>query len=255
MVVVDGRVAILGGINVGDEYVDRVAKRAPWIDTQLEVRGPAVLAAQLIFVQDFHCATRNTLQLPCEPVETPGPGCSIAMLATDPNPELDSCALMFLAAMASATERIWLATPYFVPDEKGLSALELARLRGVEVRVLLPGSSDIYPTEHLAWHFIDRLEPLGVRFFLQKEGSMHQKVLLIDDHTALVGSANFDHRSFRLNLELTAWMHGKTEAAAVEDMLIHDFAGCREVFREDIESRGLFERALTSLTRVLVPVL
>jgi cardiolipin synthase len=255
MVVIDGMVAIMGGINVAEEYVDRVAQRAPWIDTQLEVRGPAALALQLIFVRDFHCATRQTVDLSWQTAVAQGKTCTLAMVATDPHPQLDACTLMFGAAMALAQQRIWMATPYFVPDEKGLAAIELAILRGVEVRVLLPESSDVYPTEFVAWHFIARLLPLGVRFFLQKGGSMHQKVILLDNSTALVGSANFDHRSFRLNLELTAWLHGEEQASMVEQSLLEDFARCREVEAVDVQRRSLREKALTQLTRILTPVL
>lgn len=254
LVLTDGRVAIMGGANVADEYVDRVPKRAPWIDTQVEIRGPAVLAAQRIFARDYYCACRRRLDLSWNASEQ-AEGCSIAMLATDPDPRFDACTLMFATAMAGASDRVWLATPYFIPDEKGISALELAVLRGVEVRVLLPGSSDVYPTEFLAWHFIERLRPLGVRFFLQNGGSMHQKVLLVDSHTALIGSANYDHRSFKLNLELTAWIHGREPVARVETMLRGDFANCREVTAEDVASRSRLARLATALTRLVSPVM
>lgn len=254
MVVVDGLIAILGGINVGDEYVDRVPKRAPWIDTQLELRGPAVLAAQLSYARDYYCACRHLPELSWTVPRAEG-DCSVALLATNPDPDLARCTLMFAAAMAAAKERLWMATPYFIPDEKGITALELAVLRGVEVRVLLPGSSDIYPTEFLAWHYIERLAPLGVRFFHQRGGSMHQKVLLVDSDTALIGSANYDHRSLRLNLELTAWIRGSTEAAAVEQMLRDDFSNCDEVTPEQVRARTAKDRFLTAVTKVFAPVM
>jgi cardiolipin synthase len=255
MVLVDAQVAIVGGINVADEYVDRVPKRAPWIDTQVEIRGPAVLATQAVFARDYYCACRKRLKLCWQTEPAASPGCQIAVLATDPDPRLEACTLMFATAMNSARQRIWLATPYFIPDEKGLCALELAALRGVEVRILLPGSSDVYPTELLAWYYIERLQPLGVRFFLQNGGSMHQKVLLIDDHTALVGSANYDQRSFHLNMELTAWMHGPDPAALVEELLLGDFANCREVSPQEVAGRSRLSRLATALTRIVSPVM
>lgn len=254
VVVVDGKVAFLGGINVGDEYVDRVPERAPWIDTQIELRGPAVLAAQLAYTRDYYTACRDLLSLSWSVPEPEGP-CSVAILATNPDPDLASCTLMFAAAMATAKKRLWMATPYFIPDEKGLTAIELAVLRGVEVRVLLPGSSDIQPTEFLAWHYIEKLAPLGVRFFHQRGGSMHQKVLLVDSHTALIGSANYDYRSLRLNQELTAWLQGVDEAAAVEASLLEDFANCDEVTTQQIQARSRREKLLTAVTKIFAPVM
>ena len=148
-----------------------------------------------------------------------------------------------------------MASPYFVPDEKGMAALQLAAMRGLDVRVILPGSSDVAPTEFLAWHYIQRLLPLGVRFFRQTEGCLHQKVLLIDDELSLIGSANYDRRSFFLNLEVTAWIEGPETAGEVEGMLKDDQDRCEEITERHVRERSVLDKAKTQLARLFAGVL
>jgi cardiolipin synthase len=255
LIVIDGKTAFMGGLNVGDEYVNRDPSKSPWNDTHMCLQGPCVVAAQLSFVQDYYCMGKVVPQVDWTVHKASEAACTVGLLSTGPSPHFESCTLMFLFAMARARRRVWLASPYFIPDEKGMAALHLAAFRGLDVRVLIPGSSDIAPTEFLAWHYIQRLLPLGIRFFRQKEGCMHQKVLLIDDDLALIGSANYDRRSFFLNLEMTAWIEGKSTAGAVEAMLLSDQERCEEITQEHVRRRSLLDKAKTQVTRLFTGIM
>lgn len=255
VVVVDGKTAFIGGLNVGDEYVDRDPDQAPWNDTHVRLEGPVVLAAQLSFVQDYYCMAQEVPQLQWEAREADRNDCAVGLICTSPAPLCEPAVLMFLCAISRARRRVWLASPYFVPEEKGIAALQLAAMRGLDVRVIIPGSSDVAPTEFLAWHYIARLLPLGVRFFRQTEGSMHQKVLLVDDALSLIGSCNYDRRSFFLNLEITAWVEGAGTAAEVERMLEEDQARCEEITERHLRERSLLDKAKTQTARLFTGVL
>jgi cardiolipin synthase len=136
-----------------------------------------------------------------------------------------------------------------------MKALEHAASRGVDVRILLAGVSDSTLAKLASWYYIGRLGNLGIHFVEYRPGFLHQKVALIDQHTALVGTANFDNRSFRLNFEVTALVHDDGFAAAVEAMLARDFAHGEEVDVDALAQRGFLWHLRVSLARLLAPVL
>ncbi len=143
VVVVDGNEAWIGGHNVGDEYLGRDPKFGHWRDTHVRIEGPAALAAQLSFVEDWHWATGRTPKVNWTPKEAAdGADMTVLIVPSGPADELETAALMFIHAINTATERIWIASPYFVPDEAVIGALQLAGLRGVDVRILIPDRPD-----------------------------------------------------------------------------------------------------------------
>ncbi|MGD8649132.1 MAG: cardiolipin synthase, partial [Desulfobacterales bacterium] len=149
IVVVDGKIAYVGGHNVGDEYLGKDPKIGAWRDTHVKVQGPVVQEIQFCFVEDWHWATNEIPELSWE-LQKAGDGREkILMIASGPADNLETCALMFVQAINDARQRIWIASPYFVPDLQILSALKLAALRGVDVRVMLPEKAD-HRTVYLA---------------------------------------------------------------------------------------------------------
>src|SRR5712664_3785491 len=143
IVIVDGRAAWVGGLNVGDEYLGRDARIGYWRDTQLRVEGPVVQCVQVAFVEDWHWATGELLDLDWDPrPAASGARRPILCLPSGPADELETCTPFFIAAITEAKSRLWIASPYFVPDEQFVTALQLAALRGVEVRILIPERSN-----------------------------------------------------------------------------------------------------------------
>jgi cardiolipin synthase len=150
VVVVDGRVAWIGGHNVGDEYLGRNPKFGHWRDTHKRILGPSVLEAQLSFLEDWHWATESALDLTWSPEKTNDAEQSVLIVPSGPADELETATLMFLHAINSAQNRIRIASPYFVPDDAIVDALQLAGLRGVDVRILIPDKPGVFQKSRYA---------------------------------------------------------------------------------------------------------
>jgi cardiolipin synthase len=255
IVVVDGRVAWIGGHNVGDEYLGRDPKFGHWRNTHVRIEGPAATAAQLSFAEDWNWATGSVPELNWTPESaSDGSDVPVLIIPTGPADEFETAALMFTHAINSATERIWIASPYFVPDEGLMSALQLAGLRGVDVRILIPDKAD-HPLIYLAaFSYFDDALAAGVQFYKYADGFMHQKVILVDDVAASVGTANFDNRSFRLNFEITAMVADSTFVEEVEHMLQNDFAASRKVGPNEYSERPFWFRLAVRLARLTAPI-
>lgn len=254
IVVVDGKEAFVGGHNVGDEYVGKDPVLTPWRDTHVRVRGPVVLEAQVTFAEDWRWATETVPELNWVPEKAPA-GDTIALcLPTSPADELETATLFFLSAINAAEERIWIVSPYFVPDEQLMSALQLAALRGVEVRILIPENPDQMLVYLSSFSYLEEAEKAGVEIYRYEPGFLHQKVMLIDNHTATIGTANFDNRSMRLNFEVTMMFVNEAFAQEVEAMLDHDFAASRLVSSREFSDKALPFRFVVRAARLLAPV-
>lgn len=255
IVVVDGRVAFCGGLNVGDEYLGLDKKLAPWRDTHVQVDGPMTKGLQLSFAKDWYFSVGNVPPDLDWQVAACSDNRTGLVLASGPSGEIETCSLLFAHAIASAEHRVWIASPYFVPDDAVFSALQIAAMRGVDVRVIMPEMSDNVLFKFVPYAYLPDLKRVGVRAFLYQEGFMHQKVLLVDDDYAAITSANFDNRSFRLNFEITALFADADFCRDVEAMLQRDLARSTELDLDHIYSRGRFFPFAIRLTRIFAPVL
>lgn len=254
-VVVDGAIGFVGGHNVSDLYLGKDAPGGRWRDTHVEVRGPVVTQLQTVFFEDWHWATEEKLDraldwhCPAEAADLPA-----LILPSGPTDDVDTAAMFFFTAISRAQERIWIASPYFVPDEAVLSALKAAALRGCDVRLIVPARADHYLTWLAAFAYFDEVRAAGVRVFRYEQGFTHQKVVLMDDRMAAVGTANLDNRSFRLNFETMALVFDPGFAAEVAEMLTEDFDACSELDRDLGDQRRMI-RVAAPFARLLAPVL
>jgi cardiolipin synthase len=255
IVICDGKVAYVGGLNVGDEYLGKSKRFGPWRDTHVEVRGPVVQAIQFAFLEDWYWATGDVPELDWTPNPAPDENETALCVASDPSDLLETSGLFFTHVINSAKQRLWLASPYFVPDEALMSALQLAAIRGVDVRVMLPEIPDHKLVYLAGFSFIAEAEPAGVKFYRYQPGFMHHKVILVDDDLAAVGTANFDNRSIRLNFELMLVFADKRFAASVANMLEADFDQCRQATSEELASRPFLFRVAVRVARLMAPVL
>lgn len=238
LVIVDARTAFLGGLNVGDEYMGRSRRFGPWRDTHLRIQGPAVAGFQLSFLEDWNYIKNEVI-----PFRLPPPGHSatgsaiIFPVASSPAETWSICPAVILSIINSASRRLWIASPYFVPSSPLLFAICHAAIRGVDVRLLLPRMADHKLPWLTSFTHYPRLREAGVRVWRYRPGFMHQKVLLADDDTSLVGSINMDYRSFMLNFELSAAIQDRDFATQLETMFLADFD------RSDPEDLRKFEDA------------
>ncbi len=255
IVVVDGRTAFVGGHNVGDEYLGLDPRMSPWRDTHVRLDGPAAQCCQLVFIEDWNWATGELLDLEWM-AEAPADGNrSVLILPSGPADDLETCALFFTHAINSAQRRIWIVSPYFVPDIDVLTALKLAALRGVDVRVMVPEMRDHLAVWLAAFSYFGEAQASGVKFYRYTGGFLHQKVMLIDDAAAAVGTANLDNRSFRLNFEITALVTDRGFAAEVASMLDQDFAESYGYDHATFRDRPLWVRLGAPVARLAAPIL
>jgi cardiolipin synthase len=255
IVVVDGKMAFVGGHNVGDEYIGGYPELQPWRDTHVQIAGPSVLGVQLSFLEDWFWATQKVPELNWTPEHLPGRTKRILVLPSGPADMLDTCSLFFVHAINSARSRVWIVSPYFIPDEAVTSALQLAALRGVDVRIMVPEKADLKLVHLASFFYIDELGDAGVNLFRYQKGVLHQKVMVIDDDMASVGTANFDNRSFRLNFEITIFFADPGFATEVAEMLSRDFADCRKVESGELGKRSLPFQVAVQGARILSPLL
>ncbi len=254
IVVVDGHTAWVGGHNVGDEYMGRDPKFGHWRDTHVKIVGPAVIATQVSFLEDWHWATNKVPEFKWAPHVPAEGGIDVLMYPTGPSDPLETATLMFLSGINAAKERLWIASPYFVPDESIMNALHLAALRGVDVRIIIPDKADHLLVHLSAYSYFEEAQATGIRFFRYMDGFLHQKVVLIDDDISAVGTANFDNRSFRLNFEIMAVSYDPDFAKEIEEMLLADMEDSVEMQPGALAEKSFWFRLGTRLARLTSPL-
>ena len=254
--VIDGRVGFLGGINITDEEDDRLRDDA-YRDLHLRLEGDAVRALQQVFVEDWAYATERKDfvgdVVRAMPPRRPGP-VKAQLLTSGPDSPWEAIHRLHVGAIHAAGKRVWLATPYFVPGEAAMMALTSAALGGLDVRLLVPKMSDSRLVTWCVRSFYDDLLAAGVKIYEYGPRMLHTKALLVDDGMAIVGSANFDNRSFRLNFEASMLFDDAGVAAELAGYFAHEFASAPRV-RGD-RDRPLFTARLPeALARLMAPLL
>ncbi len=223
IVVIDGRIGFTGGVNITDTQCDR-ASAAAFHDLHLRLEGEAVRALQLAFAEDWHYATGTKLtdavHWPAQPVGS----IRCQLVPSGPDNPMAPLHRLYVEAVHNAERRVWIMTPYFVPDAPVLLAITNAALSGLDVRLLLPSRNDSRLVRAAARSFYPELLMAGVRVFEFQPRMLHGKALLVDDDFALIGSANVDPRSFFLNFELSVLARDVGVAKALAVRIETDFA-------------------------------
>ncbi|MFK7990812.1 MAG: cardiolipin synthase [Sandaracinaceae bacterium] len=258
IVVVDGRVGFTGGMNVTDVHTEEVSKEAAWRDSHLELHGPAVKGLQVVFFEDWHYAGGDAPDigpyLPVPGAVAPG-GHVVQVLSSGPDENLDAIHKTFFSSIAGAGERVFLTTPYFVPDEATFHALTTAAVRGADVRILVPLGGDVPLVAAAARSYYPELLEAGARIFEYGPPVLHAKTLVVDDTLAQVGTANFDNRSFRLNFEVAVNLFDAGLCDELAKTFERDLENAREVTKSQVEHASFPSRLGASAARLLSPIL
>ncbi len=255
ILVCDGKVGFVGGINLGDEYLGTGKETGLWRDTHCRIEGPAALGLQLAWLEDWHWAMGENPALNWQPVPSTKADQQVLILPSGPADQLETCTLFFLNCINNARSRLWIASPYFVPDVQIMNALQLAAMRGVDVRIIIPKKPDHVLVGLAAYSYLVTANECGIRICQYHAGFMHQKAILVDDRYAAIGTANLDNRSMRLNFEITALSSAPDFVAEVEAMLEKDLLYSRILARTDYENRSLLFRLACRSARLLGPML
>ncbi|WP_027966910.1 cardiolipin synthase [Halomonas halocynthiae] len=252
--VIDGQSGWVGGFNVGVEYLGEDKHHGAWRDTHLKLTGPSVQGLQEAFWEDWHWATGDILSLNWTPRGSCAEDHRVVIVPSGPADHQETASLLVQHAIHSAQQRLWLTSPYFVPDRSVHDALRLAAMRGVDVRIILPERPDQLLVFLSAFSFLPSMIRAGIKIYRYQPGFMHQKVILIDDEAASVGTVNLDNRSFRLNFEITAFLPDKDFAATIERMLEKDLAVSRRVELSEITERSGLSKLLSRAAYLLAPI-
>lgn len=268
ILVVDGEVGWLGGLNLGDEYRGLGHDGRAWRDTHLRVRGPAAQDLQQVFQEDWYWATgaepeglswppRSGPHPPHSGMAaaTEGEGLAVTVVPSGPADRVSVASLTMLDAIHSAKSRLWITTAYFVPDAPLMAALQLAALRGVDVRILVPERGDLPYMDQLSFAFFGDLLRVGVKVYRYSRGILHAKTTLVDDSLGIVGTANLDPRSLYLNFEVTALLHGQPAVQMLARLMENDLLHAAPLFEEDVVSRPFLRRLQTRVLYLLAPAL
>jgi cardiolipin synthase len=256
IMVVDGQVAFSGGLNIGDEYLGKVPRYGFWRDTHLQVRGPAVAGLQRIFTEDWDFAAGEDLDgARYFPKVKPTGGHTVQVIHCGPDQEVNSIREVYFAAILRARRRLWIATPYYVPDAGLRDALCLAGYMGIDVRLLCQYRPDKWVPLFAGRYYWDEALRAGVRIYQYTKGMMHAKVVMVDGEWASVGSANFDNRSLYLNFEANCLLYNRELVKELEDAFLNDLRDSIELQPTVYANRPLSGRVVENACRLLSPVL
>jgi len=256
IVVCDGRVAFTGGMNVADA---QSAALGPgyWRDTHVRIEGTAVWALQRIFLEDWFFATEKQFAFSADYFPAPSGERRHVVQIVASGPDHDYLAIQrtYFTLMTRATERLWVTTPYFVPDEATSAALVTAALRGVDVRLIIPVRGDSRLIDLAARSYMPELIAAGVRVYEYQPRFIHAKTMVVDDDIAIVGSANLDNRSFLLNFEVTALIYDRGVAAQLATAFETDLASSVAIQAADIARKSTGRKLGEAAARLLSPLL
>ena len=254
--IVDGAIAFVGGMNIGREYEGLNPDLGHWRDVQVEAEGQVVSELQDVFADDWFFATGEKISAGAYfPAAGTRARQLVHVVLGGPDRRNEPVSKSIVSLLNEASDRVWIATGYFVPDDVILAALELAASRGVDVRLLISEKNDHPWLVTVGRSYYGQLLAAGVRIFEYSAGINHAKIMLADDRWAMVGSANLDYRSMRLNFELNLLFHSAERNGELARILEHDFGLCQEIEREAFARRPFRTKFLEAALRPLSPML
>ncbi len=256
IIVIDGRVAFTGGINIADRYIDGV-QNGIWRDTHMRITGESVRFLQAIFVTDWAFVTggeelRDAKYFPASRVRNITP---LQIASSGPDSDWASIMQAYFAAITRARHYIYVSTPYLLPNQAILTALRVASLSGVDVRLVIPLRGDNKIVSWASYSYVEGLLEAGVKVYLYQKGFNHSKFLVIDDAMCSIGSANLDIRSFEDDFEVQAIIYDPQVANRLKECFMADVADSMEATPEMWASRPEFDLVMESLSRLLSPLL
>lgn len=256
IVVVDGKIGFVGGINIGDEYVGKDPKLGYWRDTHLQLEGDSVYFLQELFMNDWAFAAKEKLDGEAYmPVHQCGGNERVLIVSSKPGHNDQKIMEVMFAAITAAKYRIYITTPYFIPDPSLLMGLRTAALSGVDVKLIIPGVSDSKLVLLATFSYIQELLEAGVKVYRYEKGFVHAKVMIVDQMLATVGTANVDMRSLQSNFELNAVLFDLGTIKRLEADYMDDLQNSREMELDQFKRRPRRQKAAESVLRMLSPLL
>jgi cardiolipin synthase len=257
LAIIDGKTGYIGGFNIGDEYLGLDKRYGLWRDTHLRVTGSAVLQMQGHFLLDWDLASKESIDYDNGyfPISEHEGTAGMQILASGPDDEREQIKLAYLKIILSAKDRLYIQTPYFIPDQSLMDALRIAANSGVDVRMMIPAVPDHKLVYWASYSYLKGLLTIGVKCYLYEKGFLHAKTIIADDKVASVGTANIDIRSFKLNFEVNAFIYDEAKAGELSNIFINDMKDSKELTLVQYKSRPRLHQAVESVARLLSPIL
>ena len=255
--IIDGKVGYVGGFNVGDEYINKGKQFEYWRDTHIRIQGEAVNELNKRFILDWDYASEGELKnyddyfIDQEEYGNIG----IQIISSGPDHKEEFIKNAYMKIINNAKERIYIQTPYLVPDEPIKEALKIAALSGVDVRIMVPGKPDHFFMEWILSANMGELMESGVRIYKYQKGFIHSKTITADGKVASIGTANLDIRSFQLNFEINAIIFDSDFTKEQEEIFANDIKDSKQVILEEYDTRGRYIRIKEALIRLIAPIL
>lgn len=257
IVVIDGIIGYIGGINVADTYVNHEDSDNYWRDTHLRIVGESVKSLQIHFLMTWEFVSQKKMEL--EEAFFPKDDCNecVAMQIAASGPDTDWANIMevIFTAIVTAEKYVYLTTPYFIPNEQILTALQVAAKSGVDVRLLIPKLSDSWTAKHATNSYIECLLEANVKIYRYCKGFIHAKTMVVDDVFATVGTTNMDYRSFNINFEINAMIYNEEKSLELKADFLEDLKESEAIDKERWLHRPKFEKLKESYCRLWAPLL
>lgn len=256
IVIIDGRIGFTGGINIADRYIEGIKNLGPWRDTHLKIIGDAVACLQVVFAADWYFVTKeNLVGKNYFPTFTEKAGTPVQVSASGPDSDWKNIEQAFFAAISNAKEKIYITTPYLMPTQPIFSALEIAALSNVDVRVILPEKSDVVIPKWCSFSYIEKLLQAGVKVYFYQHGFTHSKFMIVDGVFSTIGTTNLDFRSLETNFEVNAFIYEKEFTRKLEEYFLFDLKNSRQINPEEWQMRPWHFKVRESLAHIVAPMM
>ncbi len=256
LVIIDNEIGYIGGMNIAERYLYGLKDGSEWRDTHFRLKGEIVQSLIFSFAVDWFFLKSSDRSLDLQLKKTDLPDiCPLQLVTDGPVNMWNNLALCFLKAISSAKRSIYIQTPYFLPTDTLLNALEAAALANVDVRIMIPAKSDSRLLQLATYSYVTRCLKAGIKVYRYTPGMLHAKSMTIDNNFATAGSTNFDFRSFENNFEANLLIYDENVNSRLRDIFFADLKRSQKLKYSEWKSRPMPQRALESLVRLFAPIL
>ncbi|MGY0392758.1 cardiolipin synthase [Bizionia sp. KMM 8389] len=255
--IIDGVIGYVGGINISDNYVNYKNGKSYWRDTHLRLEGEALKALQVHFLMTWDFVSNSSCQISTELFPDTDIQHTTAVQIAASGPDTDWANIMeaMFVAINTAKEYVYITTPYFIPNDEIITSLQIAAKSGVDVRLLIPKTSDSWTAKHATNSYLERLLNADVKVYRYTKGFIHAKTMVVDDLFSTIGTANLDYRSFNINFEINALIYNKETSVELKELFLDDITTSEILSLENWQQRSKFCKLKESYCRLWSPLL
>ena len=255
--VIDGVIAYVGGINIADEYLNNEKSQYFWRDTHLRIEGEAVKSLQIYFLTTWDFVTKANIKV--TKAYFPDNNCkgNVALQIAASGPDTDWANIMeaIFTAITTADDYVYITTPYFVPNDEIITALQVASKSGVDVKLIIPKNSDSWIVKHATNSYLEKLLEVDIEVYRYKKGFVHAKTMVVDDVFSTIGTSNMDYRSFNINFEVNAFIYDIKNSKILKRHFLEDLKNCEKIDHKRWLDRPKFEKIKESYCRLWAPLI